>query len=160
MIEQQGRVTAVEGDRARVRVGGRSGCAACDAGRGCGAGIFGRLLNRRPAEVRVVNRLGLRPGAPVRIGLSERAFLGLVMRLYGWPLLAGLGSAILAWAAISAPMGSVAWQSDLAVAAAGFLGGALALRVARRSLRRAFTRLSPVMLDAADLDCRPTHRHH
>ncbi|MEJ2385650.1 MAG: hypothetical protein P8Y54_14930 [Xanthomonadales bacterium] len=54
MIEQQGRVTGAAGSQVRVRLGGTSGCTTCDAGRGCGAGVFGRLLQRRPVELELL----------------------------------------------------------------------------------------------------------
>lgn len=94
MIEQQGRVMGIEGARVRVRMGGTSGCSACDAGRGCGAGIFGRLLQRRPVELEFENRVGAAIGQAVMVGLPETLFLKLVVRLYLFPLLSGLAGAI------------------------------------------------------------------
>ena len=93
MIEQQGRVVAVIDGKAQVRLGGTSGCAKCDAGRGCGAGIFGRLLRRKPVTLDLDNTLNAGPGQPVLVGLPESLFLRLVARLYLLPLLAGLAGA-------------------------------------------------------------------
>lgn len=90
MIEQQARVISQEGDLVRVRIGGQSGCTACDSGKGCGAGLFGKLLNRKPVELTIDNRIGAQIGQPVQLGLSEALFLKWVFRLYGWPLFAGL----------------------------------------------------------------------
>ena len=90
MIEQQGQVVAAGGGHARVRLGGRAGCPACDAGRGCGAGLFGRLLRRRPLVLSLDNHLGVTTGQAVVVGLPEAWFLGLVARFYFYPLLAGL----------------------------------------------------------------------
>lgn len=95
MIEQQGVVVGSSDGRAQVRLGGRSGCAACDAGRGCGAGVFGRLLKRRPVILSLDNRLGAGQGQAVMVGLPESWFLALVMRFYLYPLLAGLVGAVL-----------------------------------------------------------------
>lgn len=78
---------------AQVRLGGRSGCAACDAGKGCGAGLFGRLLRRKPATLRLEDPIGVRSGQAVVVGLPESLFLRLVGRFYGLPLLGGLGGA-------------------------------------------------------------------
>jgi sigma-E factor negative regulatory protein RseC len=94
MIEQQGRVTAASDARVRVRMGGTSGCSACDAGRGCGAGIFGRLLQRRPVELEFENHIGAGIGQAVMVGLPESIFLRLVLRLYLLPLLSGLAGAV------------------------------------------------------------------
>jgi sigma-E factor negative regulatory protein RseC len=93
MIEQQGRVLSVADGRVAVRLGGEPGCAACAAGRGCGAGLFGRLLRRRPVVLELDNAVGARGGEAVIVGLPERSFLRLVLRFYLAPLLGGLGAA-------------------------------------------------------------------
>jgi len=94
MIEQQGQVEAVVGHKIRVRLGGRSGCAACEAGRGCGAGVFGRMFKREPVLMEFENQLEASCGQAVVVGLPDRLFLGLVVRLYLLPLLAGLAGAV------------------------------------------------------------------
>ena len=95
MIEQQGQVIAVSGDLASVRLGGNSGCPACDAGKGCGAGIFGRMLQRKPAVLDLDNTLDVSAGQAVVVGLPESLFLRFVFHLYLTPLLAGLAGAAL-----------------------------------------------------------------
>lgn len=95
MIEQQGQVIAASGNSARVRIGGKSGCPACDAGKGCGAGIFGRLVSRKPTVLELGNGLDAQVGQAVIVGLPEAVFLFLVLRLYLLPLLAGLAGAVL-----------------------------------------------------------------
>jgi sigma-E factor negative regulatory protein RseC len=95
MIEQQGEVLASSHGEALVRLGGRSGCAACDAGRGCGAGVFGRLLRRRPVVLPLGNAVGAQRGQAVIVGLPESWFLSLVARFYLYPLVAGLVGASL-----------------------------------------------------------------
>jgi len=95
MIEQQAQVVSVTEGRAAVRLGARSGCSACDAGRGCGAGLFGRLLKRRPVVLELENTVGARAGEPVIVGLPEQVFLRLAARFYLWPLLLALAGAAL-----------------------------------------------------------------
>jgi len=95
MIEQQGLVVKVSGEIASVRFGGSSGCAACDAGKGCGAGIFGRLLQRKPVVLDLHNNPGALVGQAVMAGLPETLFLRLVLSFYLYPLLAGLAGAII-----------------------------------------------------------------
>jgi sigma-E factor negative regulatory protein RseC len=95
MIEQQGQVIAVSGDLVSVRLGGSSGCPACDAGKGCGAGIFGRMLQRKPAVLELENTLDVSAGQAVVVGLPESLFLRFVFHLYLTPLLAGLAGAAL-----------------------------------------------------------------
>lgn len=95
MIEQQGRVVRVSRTAAWVAVGGQSGCFACDAGRGCGAGIFGRLLRRKPLELAFDNPAGWPVGQAVTLGIPESVFLGLILRWYALPLVAGLVGAVI-----------------------------------------------------------------
>ena len=93
MIEQQAQVVRVRNKQVFVRVGADSGCIACDQGKGCGAGIFGKLLNRKPVTLSFRNDCDARVGQAVMVGVSEAAFLRLVFRFYGIPLLAGLAGA-------------------------------------------------------------------
>ena len=97
MIEQQGRIVGVVDGRARVRLGGMSGCTSCDEGRGCGAGVFGRLLKRNPVELELENSIGASTGQGVMVGVSERVYLKLVGRFYLLPLFAGLVGAAVAF---------------------------------------------------------------
>ncbi|MEE8496425.1 MAG: SoxR reducing system RseC family protein [Xanthomonadales bacterium] len=93
MIEQQGLIVAVSGEIASVRLGGKTACAVCYAGKGCGAGIFGRLLKRRPVVLELQNGPNAQVGQSVMVGLSETLFLRLVFNFYLFPLLAGLAGA-------------------------------------------------------------------
>jgi sigma-E factor negative regulatory protein RseC len=93
MIEQQGRIVAVVDGRVRIRLGGMSGCNACDEGKGCGAGVFGRMLRRHPVELELENGIGASDGQGVMVGISERVYMRLVARFYLLPLLAGLAGA-------------------------------------------------------------------
>jgi sigma-E factor negative regulatory protein RseC len=130
MIEQQGRVVATAGARVRVRLGGTSGCSACDAGHGCGAGVFGRLLRRRPVELEFDNPIGAEPGQAVMVGLPESLFLAMTLRLYLLPLLAGLaGAAAGHWLGLWAKLEGGAL--DLATAVSGIVLALIALRRAR-----------------------------
>lgn len=155
MIEQQGRVVALEGDRARVRLGARVGCTACDAGRGCGAGVFGRLLGRGTVDLLVPNTIGARPGGRVGVGIPERLFLQLAWGLYGWPLLGGLAGAIGAHAVFAETLGPNAAALDAVTLVAGLVVGAVGLREARRRLPETVSGLSLELLarDDASLDC-------
>jgi sigma-E factor negative regulatory protein RseC len=127
MIEQQGLVVAVSGDFASVQLGGTSGCPACDAGKGCGAGVFGRLLQRKPVVLKLNNRPGAQPGQSVLVGLPEALFLSLVFGFYLFPLLAGLaGAAIGHYVSVRLQVGTIA-QDSMALFG-GVLAGAFVLR--------------------------------
>ena len=130
MIEQQGRVIALEGGRIRVRIGASAGCSACDAGRGCGAGLLGRLLRRKEAVLSFDNEIGASPGQAVVVGLPEAVFLKLVLRLYLYPLLAALAGAV-GGQLLATHLQFSELTTDLSVLSAGLLAGMLALRLSR-----------------------------
>jgi sigma-E factor negative regulatory protein RseC len=131
LIEQQGRVVNVCEGSVRVRIGASSGCSACDRGQGCGAGLFGRLLRRRPVELDLENTIAAAAGQPVVVGLPESLFLSLVVRLYLYPLLGGLAGAVLGhWLALIQGAGDA--TSDLSTLTGALLAGALVLWLVRR----------------------------
>ncbi len=127
MIEQQGLVIAVSDDLASVQLGGSSGCPACDAGRGCGAGVFGRLLQRKPVILELKNQPGAQPGQAVLVGLPEALFLSLVFGFYLFPLLAGLAGATIGhYVSVRLQVGTAA-QDGIALFV-GVLAGVFVLR--------------------------------
>lgn len=130
MLEQQGQVIATADGQASVRLGGRSGCVACDAGRGCGAGLFGKLLRRRPLVLELENRLEARTGQGVIVGVPEAWFLRVVARFYLLPLLAGLGGAAFGhYLSVKIQAGPA--TRDLLALAAGIAVAAAAVRWGR-----------------------------
>lgn len=134
MIEQRGRVIATEKGRASVRIGGTTGCSACDAGRGCGAGIFGRLLQRRPVTIELENEIDAECGNAVILGLPESIFLRLVLRLYLAPLLAGLAGAV-AGHYMSGILDTGTAGSDVLTLVGAIVGGAvIVLRNRRKTM--------------------------
>ena len=144
MIEQQGQVITVSGDVASVRLGGSAGCSACDAGRGCGAGIFGRLLRRKPAVLELDNLIDARVGQAVVIGLPESTFLRLVFRVYLLPLMAGLAGAVFGhYLSVLSQAGPVLTDGF------ALLGGLMAAAIAmtwNRKWNREFPRINAVHL--------------
>lgn len=128
MIEQAGRVSRVEADRAWVTCR-PAVCRACEEGRGCGAGVFAGLLSRTPTRV-VVRAAGLRTGDQVVIGLDERRLLSGSMRLYGLPL-AGLVAGALGGALVGGA------ANDAAVLGGALAGLAASLWAARRTREHA-----------------------
>lgn len=126
MIEQQGRVVAAQDGHIEVRVGASAGCGACEAGKGCGAGLLGRLLRRKEVVLAFENEIGAAVGQAVVVGLPEPVFLRLVLRLYLYPLLAALGGAI-AGQFLAVHLQFSELTTDLAVLSGGLLAGFLAI---------------------------------
>lgn len=130
MIEQQGQAIREARGRITVRLGGTGGCARCAAGRGCGAGLFGKLLRRRPVELEFDNQVGARTGQAVIVGVPEALYLGLVFRFYLMPLLAGLAGAA-AGHYLGVVFGADTAGGDALTLLAAVAAGAAALRWTR-----------------------------
>lgn len=144
MITERGTVVSLEGDYAWVQSAAQSGCRRCAEGRGCGGGIFARLLGDRLHRIRVLNRLGAQPGEEVLIGLTESALLGGALLVYGLPVLLLVAGAVLA----------TPWGEPAAVAGAlaGLGAGIGLLRLSARRLDRA-ARFQPVLLERRPAAC-------
>ncbi len=94
MIEQNVQLVRCQGERIWVRMGSQSGCTACDNGHGCGAGLFAKLLRRKPVIIELTQKdLNAEPGQMVTLAFPEHVYIKLVLASYGWPLLAGLAGA-------------------------------------------------------------------
>jgi sigma-E factor negative regulatory protein RseC len=126
MIEETGRVVAVDGDLAEVETWRRSACGHCAGGQqGCGTSLLAEVFGNRPSHVRVLNRISALPGDEVVIGVEEGAFLRATALLYGMPLLGLIVGAMLGkWLALRSGLMGVEPASLIA----GLLGlaGALA----------------------------------
>jgi sigma-E factor negative regulatory protein RseC len=127
MIEQNVQVVRCGDERVWVRMGSQSGCAACDNGQGCGAGVFAKLLRRKPVVIEVAHKgLKAEPGQMVTLAFPERIYLKLVLASYAWPLLAALAGAI-------AGHGLGTWlkmgpaMNDMLTLGCGLLAGALVM---------------------------------
>jgi len=95
MIEQNVQVVSCQENSLRVRMGSQSGCSACDNGKGCGAGVFAKLLRRKPVILELArNELSVEAGQMLTLAIPEQVYLRLVFDAYGWPLLAALAGAM------------------------------------------------------------------
>lgn len=101
----------------------RMGCRRCAEGRGCGGGVFSRLLRHRLESIPVTYSGSLAPGDVVLLGLDVAAVQNAAMLVYGLPLL-GLMLAV-GFAAYAA-------LSELAAVFAGLAGFTAGLLAARR----------------------------
>lgn len=132
MIEQNVQVVRCDSERLWVRLGSQSGCSACDDGKGCGAGVFARLLQRKPEIIELARGdIEVKPGQMVTLAFPEQVYLKMVLAYYGWPLLAALIGAF-------AGYGIGAWFQfegallDAATLIGGILAGVGAMRVLKR----------------------------
>ncbi|SDS68078.1 SoxR reducing system RseC family protein [Pseudomonas oryzae] len=103
MLEEQGRVVAVEEGAVWVETLRRSTCNACSASAGCGQGLMEKLgVGERRGYVRALTDLHLAVGDGVTIGIREELMLGSALRVYLLPLLGLFAAAMLAqWLALA-----------------------------------------------------------
>jgi len=132
MIEQNVQVVRCQDQRVWVRLGSQTGCTACDNGNGCGAGVFAKLLQRKPVIMELArNDMDVEPGQMVTLAFSEQVYLRLVFASYGWPLLAALAGAF-------AGHGLGTWLQlgpgliDASALFGGVLAGGLLMRIIKK----------------------------
>jgi len=132
VIEQNVQVVRCEGESIWVRIGSQTGCSACDNGNGCGAGVFAKLLRRKPVTIELERGgVDVGVGQMVTLAIPEQVYLKMVLAYYGWPLLAALGGAIAGFGlGTRFQFGSL--SLDLATLAVGLLAGIFALRLSKR----------------------------
>lgn len=87
MIQERAEVLRVTGDTAWVRCDSQAGCQRCAEGRGCGGGLFARLLRGRLQEIPLLIHEPLQAGDRVMVGLRPAAVQNAALLLYGLPLL-------------------------------------------------------------------------
>lgn len=127
MIEEQGRVIAVEAGAVWVETLRRTGCGRCDEPGGCGNAAGGLAMSARSSlgQVKAVNgtRDALAVGDFVRIGVPANAVLRGATLLYLFPLFMLLAGALLGDWLFPGDVGA------LAGAAGGIAAGFVSLRV-------------------------------
>lgn len=128
MICQQGRLVAIDHQRALIEVPPGKACAACRAGRGCGMAIFSGWFARGPLRVALPLEAGWKRGDSIELEIPPGALLRLAWRAYGTPLLLLLTG--LAGGTVAARF--TALHPDLAAAGGGALGLALGMALLRR----------------------------
>jgi len=95
MIKQNVQVLQLNDEKLWVRLGSQSGCAACDNGMGCGAGLFAKLIQHRPVNLELArNGLNVKVGQMLTLAFPEQLYVKLIFASYGWPLLAALAGAL------------------------------------------------------------------
>lgn len=97
MIEEQGRVVAVEPGAVWVETLRRSTCSSCSAKAGCGQGLLESLgVSGRRGHVRALCELQLSVGDAVVIGVREDLLVRGALLVYLLPLLGMFAGALLA----------------------------------------------------------------
>lgn len=149
MIEQEGRVVAVEAGAVWVETIRQGTCSSCSARAGCGQGLLKTMgVGARRGRVRALTHRPLHVGDTVAIGIHETVLLNSSIQVYLLPLLG-----LFALALLSDYLGaSEPWV--ILSGFAGLFGTWFYLR--RRSLRSADDpAMQPVVLHACPAASRP-----
>lgn len=97
MIEEQGRVIALEPGAVWVETLRKSTCSGCAAKNGCGQGLMDRLgVRERRGMIRALSDLQLQVGDSVVVGIREDVLLRGAFLVYLLPLLMLFAAALLA----------------------------------------------------------------
>ncbi|MGA1561617.1 MAG: SoxR reducing system RseC family protein [Gammaproteobacteria bacterium] len=133
MIEEQVRVVAVQGARVWVEAVKQSACGSCSARGGCGTSVLGKVLGVKSVRVEVNpdQVRNLRLGEQVWIAIEESELVQGTLWLYGLPLFALLGGALLG--TLLAPRYGM--HPDLAAVLSGGLGLVGALLILRQRMQ-------------------------
>lgn len=120
MIEELAQVKGIQGGNALIEVSRQGGCQGCNLSAGCGTGSLGRLLGHRQKPFLIPNRLNLKTGDKVIVGMPENAYVQAGFLIYLLPLVCLFVFTIVA----DSLFGSVDGLNVLA-AIAGLVGGIL-----------------------------------
>ena len=97
MIEEQGRVVALEPGAVWVETLRKSTCSSCSANTACGQGLMDRLgVGRQRGYVRALSQMHLAIGDTVIIGVREDLLVRSSLLVYLFPLLGLFAAALLA----------------------------------------------------------------
>jgi sigma-E factor negative regulatory protein RseC len=97
MIEEQGRVVALEPGAVWVETLRKSTCSSCSANAACGQGLMDRLgVGRQRGYVRALSQMQLAIGDTVIIGVREDLLVRSSLLVYLLPLLGLFAAALLA----------------------------------------------------------------
>lgn len=157
MIEETGKVVAVENGRVWVETVRQSACGSCAAQKGCGQSVLAKLLSPKANHVSALCDLELQVGDEVVIGVPEDVVVKGSLAVYFLPMVAlmvgalGGNSLALLWSI----------SSDLASglgALLGFAGGLLWVRWHARAVSRD-ERYQPVVLRQHRTGFHPVQMH-
>ncbi len=95
MIEEQARISGIEGNYAWVEVERRSACGSCAVSGGCGTSVLANVLGRRMSRIKVLNSISADLGDSVVVGIPDAALLQGSLAVYAAPLLSMLLFALL-----------------------------------------------------------------
>ena len=95
MIEESGKIVAVEDGFAWIENERRTTCGGCAVRKGCGTAAMASLFGQRRTHLRVLNRIDAGIGDTVVIGISESGLVRGSLAVYAAPLFGLFAGALL-----------------------------------------------------------------
>jgi len=96
MIEESGRVIAVNGNEVWIETIRTSSCSACSARSGCGQGLLAKVKDGTRSYIQLRTDLQLAVDDEVILGLPEQAFIRSSFLAYGLPMLMLIAAVLIA----------------------------------------------------------------
>lgn len=120
MVEEQGRVVALEPGAAWIETVRANSCQSCSARQGCGHAVLDRNAAGSRARIRVTSERTLNVGDQVVVGIPEHALLKGALMVYLLPLVCLFAGALLGsqWTVAGQDMSALLGVAGLVV---GFL---------------------------------------
>lgn len=138
-----GQITDFNGRDATVVVDSAPVCARCQAGKGCGAGLFQGSDRKTTIRVAIPAKLVVGVGDEVSLSIGGNDLLRAAVYAYGLPLMVCIGSLAIGQALLGP-------RSDYAGIGIATIGLLIGIRLSRRLLQRESTcaRLVPLVVGA------------
>jgi sigma-E factor negative regulatory protein RseC len=130
MLTQPARVLAIDGEQVIVETLAKVNCPRCEQGIGCGGGILAKLFGDKTFKLTLSSTEPVQLQQVVQLGISEKLLVRSAFILYGIPLLALVGMALIA---------SLILSEELLVISCALLGFAVGFYVAKGIAARIVT---------------------
>jgi sigma-E factor negative regulatory protein RseC len=87
MIEEQGKVVALQKDWVWVETQRKSACGQCSVNKGCGTSVLADVFGKKSNSIAVVKTLPVKVGDEVVIGIEENTLVKGSLLIYALPLI-------------------------------------------------------------------------
>ena len=87
MIEEQGRVVALQNDWVWVETQRKTACGQCSVNKGCGTSVLADVFGKKANSIAVIKTLPVKIGDEVIIGIEENSLVKGSLLIYTLPLI-------------------------------------------------------------------------
>lgn len=87
MIEEQGKVVALQNDWVWVETERKTACGQCSVSKGCGTSVLANVFGKKANSIAVMKTLPVKIGDEVIIGIEENSLVKGSLLIYALPLI-------------------------------------------------------------------------